>query len=265
MDMEKYDQIGAGYNSTRQADAYLTEMLINHLKPKPDGNYLDIGCGTGNYTIALASRGLNFTGVDPSEQMLASARQRSSEITWLRGNAESIPVDNGRFDGMIATLTIHHWKNLNKAFTEISRVLKENGKLVLFTSTPGQMRGYWLNHYFPKMLETSIAQMPDMARIKEAIRHTGLVMEGTQKYHVRPDLQDGFLYVGKNDPAMYFDEQIRNGISSFSSLANQQEVTQGLSELRKDIDGQTFDSIRKEYENDLGDYIFLILRKSANL
>ena len=56
----KYDEIGTGYNSTRQADPYLTERLLYHLQPKTDRLYLDIGCGTGNYTCTLADKGLNF-------------------------------------------------------------------------------------------------------------------------------------------------------------------------------------------------------------
>ena len=46
----KYDKIGIEYNLTRKADKYLTEQLLFHLNPKEHAQYLDIGCGTGNYT-----------------------------------------------------------------------------------------------------------------------------------------------------------------------------------------------------------------------
>ena len=49
----KYDTIGENYNLTRRADQLLTENLIKHLAPEKDGIYLDIGCGTGSYTIEL--------------------------------------------------------------------------------------------------------------------------------------------------------------------------------------------------------------------
>lgn len=259
----KYDTIGTGYNSTRQADPYLTERLLFHLQPKSEGTYLDIGCGTGNYTIALAERGFKFVGVEPSAQMLNEARSRNQEINWLQGTAEQIPAGNEEFDGLIATLTIHHWKDLEKAFSEISRVLSKNGRFVLFTSTPEQMKGYWLNHYFPKMLHSSIVQMPSLSGIQEAIKQTGLRVTGTEKYFIKDDLQDCFLYVGKNNPERYFDESIRHGISSFSSLANNEEVKQGLSRLRKDIDNQSFAIIKEQYANELGDYIFIIIEKKA--
>ncbi len=261
----KYDKIGTGYNSTRQADQYLVERLLYHLQPKTDGLYLDIGCGTGNYTIALASKGIKFIGVEPSSKMLNEARLRNKDINWLQGTAEHIPADDKSIDGIIGTLTIHHWTNLEKAFVEINRVLSDKGKFVLFTSTPEQMQGYWLNHYFPQMLHSSIVQMPSLADIREAIRHTDFKITDIEKYFIKEDLQDSFLYVGKNNPGRYFDDSIRNGISSFSALANIDEVKQGLSKLKNDIDSKSFDKIKDKYSNELGDYLFIRIDKKDNI
>lgn len=260
----KYDKIGTGYNSTRQADPYLTERLIYHLQPITDRLYLDIGCGTGNYTITLANKGFNFVGVEPSEKMLYEAKSRNQDIIWLKGTAEQIPADDKVFDGIVATLTIHHWTDLTKAFSEINRVLSDNGRLVLFTSTPEQMKGYWLNHYFPNMLNASIVQMPSLADLKESIAPTELEITVIEKYFIKDDLQDCFLYVGKNNPNRYFDEVIRHGISSFSSLANIDEVKQGLSKLRNDINNQAFDRIKDQYANELGDYLFITIEKKGS-
>ena len=87
-----YDKIGTGYNSTRQADPYLTERLIYHIQPQKDRLYLDIGCGTGNYTSALTDRGLNIIGVEPSDKMLREAKLRNQQINWKKGTAEQIPA-----------------------------------------------------------------------------------------------------------------------------------------------------------------------------
>ncbi|HEX3385799.1 MAG TPA: class I SAM-dependent methyltransferase, partial [Mucilaginibacter sp.] len=100
-----YDDIGRGYNTTRQADAYLTGRLYYHLLPKDGAVYLDVGCGTGNYTTALANKGLDFQGIEPSEEMLGIARLRSSDVKWFTGKAENIPAEDALFDGAIATLT----------------------------------------------------------------------------------------------------------------------------------------------------------------
>jgi ubiquinone/menaquinone biosynthesis C-methylase UbiE len=264
MQETKYDKIGRGYNSTRQADPYLTERLLYHLQPNTDKLYLDIGCGTGNYTITFVDKGFHFIGVEPSMQMLNEAKSRNQNIKWRQGTAEKIPTDEKYFDGIIATLTIHHWTDLKKAFFELNRVLKDKGKIVLFTSTPEQMKAYWLNHYFPEMLQSSIVQMPSLTDIQEAIKQTSLEITDIEKYFIKDDLQDCFLYVGKNSPNYYFDEAIRHGISSFTSLANIEEVKNGLSQRRTDIDNGTFENIKGKYTNELGDYLFITIDKKVS-
>jgi ubiquinone/menaquinone biosynthesis C-methylase UbiE len=260
----KYDKIGIGYNSTRQADPYLTSRIFSLLRPQTHKLYLDIGCGTGNYTCALADKGLNFIGVEPSEKMLNEAKSKKQNVQWMKGNAEQIPVEDKTFDGIIATLTIHHWTDIKLAFTELNRVLKDNGRIVIFTSTSEQMKGYWLNHYFPKMLYSSIIQMPSLDTLKNASNEAKLRIFDIEKYFIKDDLKDFFLYFGKNKPKYYFEEQIRHGISSFSALANNEEVKQGLTKLRNDIDNNEFEKIKMKYDNDLGDYIFISFDKEEN-
>lgn len=259
----KYDKIGTDYNLTRKADKYLTEKLLHHLKPNQSGKYLDIGCGTGNYTNELQKSGFQFIGIDPSEKMLEKAKLKNAKIDWQTGFAENTELPENYVDGIVGSLTIHHWTDLKNGFSELYRVLKPNGRIVIFTSTPKQMKGYWLNYYFPKMLSDSITQMPTLESVETAMKNSKIELLSTEKYFIKPDLQDQFLYCGKQNPELYFDDQIRHGISSFSSLANRTEVEQGLSELRKDIDSGKINEIIKSYENDFGDYLYIIGKKPA--
>ncbi len=263
MNNAKYDRIGADYNLTRKADTYLTQQLIRHLQPTKSGKYLDIGCGTGNYTHALQKKGFDLIGIDPSELMLEKAKLKNTQIYWKTGAAENIGLPEKFVDGIIGFLTIHHWRDLKIGFSELYKVLKPNGRIVIFTSTPEQMKGYWINHYFPKMLLNSIAQMPTLEKVKIAMIHSGIEFIETHKYCIRPDLEDLFLYCGKQNPELYFDKQVRYGISSFSSLSNRVEVAKGLSDLRADIDSGKINEIIKSYENDFGDYLFVIGKKPA--
>lgn len=259
--MIKYDKIGENYNNTRKADKKLVENLINLLKPLKTGIYLDIGCGTGNYTDAIQKRGFQFIGIDPSEKMLKEAKEKNDNITWKVGTAERTNLTKNYVDGIIGTLTIHHWDDLNLGFKELYSVLKNNGKIVIFTSTPKQMKGYWLNHYFPKMLADSIRQMPALDNIKKAMIKAGFISVKTEYYSIEPTLEDKFLYCGKHNPELYFDDQIRHGISSFSSLANKEEVTIGLFKLKEDIDSGKIKEVMNFYENDLGDYLYIVAEK----
>ncbi len=254
----KYDKIGLNYNQTRKADKFLTERLIHHLKPVNYELYLDIGCGTGNYTSELEKRGMNLIGIDPSEKMLTEAKSQNSNVDWRLGSVEKTGLSENSIDGILATLTIHHWNDLEKGFKELNRVLKSKGRIVMFTSTPKQMQGYWLNHYFPKMLEDSIKQMPSFDAVKKAMEKNNIEIEKTEKYAIRPDLEDQFLYCGKEFPDLYFDDNIRQGISSFSSLANQDEVKEGLSKLKEDIKTGRILKVMELYKNDLGDYLYIV-------
>ncbi len=257
----KYDDIGVNYNATRKADDYLVKRLLANLNPKSNGLYLDIGCGTGNYTIKLQENGFNFIGVDPSTEMLEKAKLNNPNIDWKLGQAEYLNLNSESIDGIIGSLTIHHWKDLEKGFKELHRVLKNDSNLVIFTSTPKQMTGYWLNHYFPKMMKDSMLQMPALKATKKIIKQTGFRSIKTELYNIKPDLKDLFLYSGKHNPILYLSPKVRHGISSFSSLANAKEVETGIIQLKGDIATRKVNDIIKSYENDLGDYLFIIAKK----
>ncbi len=258
---EKYDIIGVNYNTTRKADPYLFDRLYKLLSPSLEGTYLDIGCGTGNYTSEFAKKGYQFIGIDPSEEMLTKAKNQNSHSTWKIGKAENIDLPSASIDGIIASLTLHHWQDLIQGFSELNRILKSNGKIIIFTATPKQMKGYWLNHYFPKMLMDSMIQMPAFDRIQSSLETANLKIDSTEKYFIQPDLQDLFLYSGKHNPKLYFDPTVRHGISSFSALSNIREVEQGLKTLEKDILSGEIYKIMKKYENTEGDYLFMTIKK----
>lgn len=256
-----YNKIGSGYNTTRQADPYITSRLLYFLKPVNGKKYLDAGCGSGNYTIALAKHGLNFTGVEPSGEMLAIARNVDENVRWLQGTAEEMPLNDNVFDGAIATLTIHHWIDLTGGLKEINRVTITGGTLIIFTATPEQMKGYWLNYYFPEMLAASISKMPSFDSIENALIIAGFAIKTTEKYFIKNDLQDHFLYSGKHSPEIYLDEKMRKGISSFAVLANPDEIKPGLSQLRADIESGEFLAVKEKFDNDQGDYLFIVAQK----
>ena len=110
-------------------------------------------------------------------------------------------------------------------------------------------------------MQSSYAQMPSFYDIASALANAGFNLDTAEKYFVKPDLQDHFLYAGKYKPEIYFDEDIRNGISSFAALANATEVEQGLAKLKADMESGEFENIRDESENRSGDYLFIVANK----
>lgn len=263
MEQILYDSsISEGYNNTRTADPFIAKTLYQSIYSGHHGAYMDIGCGTGNYTIALAEKGFTMYGIDPAKKMLDTAKGRNSDINWVLANAGSIPMGNNFFDGIVGTLTLHHWENHTDSFKELYRVMKPGGKAAFFTSDPKQMEGYWLNHYFPKMMADATKQMPFAETIENAAQQAGFEVLAREEYNVTDDLKDNFLYAGKNRPHLYFDEDIRHGISAFAALSNAEEVENGLKELKNDIESGRFPEIKLKYDNSIGDYFFLKMKKN---
>lgn len=252
-----YDRIGIGYDVTRRADPYLTRRLLGLLEPRSGGLYLDVACGSGNYTAALAAEGLALCGVDQSATMIAAARRKSPEVRWHIGDVEALPFADGSFDGACCTLAIHHFERLTTAFKEVRRVLRR-GRWVIFTATREQMRGYWLNAYFPTAMARAIAQMPDLPDVDAALRGAGFRLIRSEAYEVQPNLQDFFLYSGKYRPDVYLKPEVRHGISTFALFGDPEEIETGCKKLAGDISTGRFDNVARSFVHSLGDYMFVV-------
>ena len=136
--MSLYDRIGGDYDIGRHADPYISQRIVSHLRPSLNGRYLDLACGTGNYTVALANHQIRLYGMDQSSQMLHVARQKDDSVAWCIGDAGTLPFRDESFDGVICVLAIHHFSKLQLVFAEVARVLS-SGSFVVFTATSEQM------------------------------------------------------------------------------------------------------------------------------
>lgn len=257
-----YDAIGIDYDLTRRPDPYITSRLAHHLAVHDQGTYLDVACGTGNYTTALAERSGLWIGIDQSQRMIRAARQKSPHPTWCQADAAALPFGDGTFDGAICTLAIHHFRALTPAFSEAYRVMS-GGRFVVFTTTPEQTRGYWLNEYFPSAMERSASVMPPLQDVTSALVEAGFQLSCTEPYEVQPDLQDFFLYSGKHRPEIYLSESVWRGISSFALYADSSEIKAGSERLRADIASGRIANVMEAYRHGQGDYLFVVTSKGA--
>ncbi|MEH1781638.1 MAG: class I SAM-dependent methyltransferase [Nostoc sp.] len=260
--MAVYEQIGKSYDLTRRADPDIAARLAVHLQIKSNSSYLDVGCGTGNYTLALAEYGGIWHRIDQSKQMIDAAANKSNFVAWQVAEAEALPYANEIFSGVLCTLAVHHFAALTPVFREIYRVLM-GGHLVLFTATPEQMSQYWLVEYFPEAIYKSTEQMPSLEKVRVALDEAGFNSVDIKPYSISENLQDLFLYSGKYRPEIYLDENVRSGISTFALLASADEIAVGCQRLAADINTGRITEIVNKYENNQGDYLFVIADKVA--
>ncbi len=260
--MAIYNQIGVGYDLSRQADPQLLDIMARLLMLREGGAYVDIGCGTGNYTVELSRLGGKWSAFDQSELMIAEAKLKSSGVGWDVCDVERTIYKQNSFHAALCSLAIHHFQNLESAFSEVDRILYPSGRFVIFTSTPEQMQGYWLNHYFPQMLARSMAQMPSKSKIEQALVQAKLELVGYETYGVSKELKDLFLYSGKFKPEIYLSASVRAGVSSFRNFCSDEELIEGLQRLSMDIYSGTIHKLIQQYENNIGDYVFVVAEKS---
>jgi ubiquinone/menaquinone biosynthesis C-methylase UbiE len=260
-----YDRIGIGYDVTRRADPGVVARLVDLLAVPAGARCLDVACGTGNYTVALARAGLQMVGIDVSRQMLTSAHAKPSTVRWVNGDAASLPFADRAFQVAVCTMALHHFRQPGWAVREIARVLDsgdDGGRLVIFTADREQMRCYWLREYFPDAIEQAIRQMPPPEQTLAMLAEAGFTRVVRVPWSVTPELQDLFLYAGKYRPALYLDPGVRAGIPTFARLADPAEVELGCARLSADIASGRFADVLRAAEHPDGDYLFLVADRS---
>jgi SAM-dependent methyltransferase len=105
--------------------------FIDWLALPSGGRWLDLGCGTGALTQAIATRAepTNVIGLDPSDRFIAFARSHVQDrrIIFQAGDAQVLPFPDMTFDAVVAGLVLNFVPNPARAVAEMKRVLRAGG------------------------------------------------------------------------------------------------------------------------------------------
>ena len=111
--------------------------IINWLAPRQDMALLDVGGGTGDIALRfLESGGGNVTVVDINKEMLKAGREKafekgfSSDIHWLQGNAEGLPIKDAQFDAYATAFCTRNVTHIDRMLVDAHRVLKPGGRFM---------------------------------------------------------------------------------------------------------------------------------------
>jgi SAM-dependent methyltransferase len=135
---------------------------------------LEVGCGPGRLSIALAERArARVWGVDASAEMIAEARARAAAgVRFKVAGAEALPFKDGWFERAVLRMVVH-LLDRPAAFVEIDRVLDESGRLVLATHDPAWFDEHYLAPFFPSIPEIDRARFPDAGALERELLAAG--------------------------------------------------------------------------------------------
>ncbi len=170
----RYDGLAREYAEHRRPYASVLNALRKGCTVTAHSHVLEVGCGTGNYAIALqtATR-CECVGVDISTQMLAVGRARSKAVRFRQGNAEELRFRPGSFDVVFSVDVIHHLKDIAAYFASAWRVLAAGGTICTVTDSRAILRRRLLSTYFPATIEPELERYPTIPAIKRAMRGAG--------------------------------------------------------------------------------------------
>ncbi len=146
------------------------ERVVREVRDVGGMSILDVGCGTGDMLRRFAAGGASrLVGADSSEGMLQVARRLSdgaANIELLKASAESLPVGAAEFDVVVSCIAFHHFPDPEGALSEMARVIKPGGNLLLCDMCGEGLSGSLMlaygrlkaadNHYYDR---TSLARL----------------------------------------------------------------------------------------------------------
>jgi demethylmenaquinone methyltransferase/2-methoxy-6-polyprenyl-1,4-benzoquinol methylase len=151
---DHYDRVGAVMSFGQ--DPRWRRALVDVIDPRPGMRILDVATGTGMVAFALAGRGAEVVGLDQSEAMLAAARARlartpelAGRMTFVIGEAETLPFASGEFDALSFTYLLRYVDDRAATMTELSRVVAPGGPIGMVEfGVPGDLvpRALWRAH-----------------------------------------------------------------------------------------------------------------------
>lgn len=134
------NEIQARYTKESNSSCHLScGSNLDFIKIMPKENILDLGCGKGNETIQAAIQtgpegkaiGLDITQAMIDTSLLNAEGIGVSNVSFIKGNIDSLPFDDGVFDAVMSNCVINHARSKNKVYSEIFRVLKKGGRFVI--------------------------------------------------------------------------------------------------------------------------------------
>lgn len=199
--------------------------IDRYLDCLPLSTILDLGCGTGRFSDALATWfSTTVIGVDPSRKMLEQARGKLTKaaVKYVRGSGEALPLANGSCDLVFMSMVFHHFNDPVAVVGECRRVLRDRGVVFLRAGTVEQIPEYPYVEFIPATKPLLYERLNAKREITDRFKAAAFSIIATE------------LVVQQIAPTYeaYADKLTAGGDSILASLTTR-DLEDGLSALRQ--------------------------------
>jgi ubiquinone/menaquinone biosynthesis C-methylase UbiE len=181
----KYDRFARWYDWVEGVpDVLGLSRLRRRLLKRASGKVLEIAVGTGK-NLRFYSSDCRITAVDVSSEMLNVARRRAAKlsmaVSFLRGDAETLPFPDKSFDTVVSSLSTCTFPNPVAALGEMRRVCKHDGKILLLEH--GRSDREWFARFQDRTADRLAKQLGCHWNREslELVRETGLTVVTAQR------------------------------------------------------------------------------------
>lgn len=192
-----FDEVAKHYDRTNDVlsmgNAFIWRIVTTRaVAPLIGERILDIAAGTGTSSASLAKTGAEIVAADFSPGMIEVGRAKHPNITFVEADAMALPFTDGEFDAVTISFGLRNVENPKKALSEMYRVLKPGGRLVIceFSKPPRAIfragYGAYMKYLMPSVvgavssnseaytyLSDSIREWPDQVTLSQWIRGAG--------------------------------------------------------------------------------------------
>ena len=183
-----------------------------------DSYVLDLGCGTGLYTVGLLEEtGATTCGFDPVPGMVGQAREKSGSVYWFNAIGEWMPLRPGVFDCVFSSQVWHHIEDKQGTADECGRVLRGGGHVVIRTIGHNQIREKVVFKYFPEIMANQLRVYPSNEDFERYFKEAGFSETVPHPYSLeRYQSVEEFVEIAENKLWSMFrpitEEGLRRGV-----------------------------------------------------
>lgn len=194
-----FDEVAKSYDKTNDLlslgqDRIWRKKVLKAVDPKSGQTILDLAAGTGSSSIVFKKPGVRVIASDFSKGMLAVGKKRHPELEFVFADATALPFEDNSVDAVTISFGLRNVQNPKLALTEMLRVLKPGGRVVVCefsqvrTPVVKQFYGFYLKRILPGLsslfasnkgayqyLAESIMAWPDQEELAGWLAEAGFV------------------------------------------------------------------------------------------